>query len=160
MSRSTWSHFWLGLAWLLCPVSARPYVVHDGYKYATLDAADPAESGVLGCQTDTGDSSGTKISLPLPDWWQLASEPDAGVREHVIGAYLWGTHVLVVATGSSYFTANAYRWSYVPGGQDRGGRLAEDGGQYRTTHCAARILIYQACWGCGESGKKVPRRFV
>lgn len=135
---------WLA-AWLQCPVSAIPYVVYDVHAWATLDAADPQESGSTACQN---------YWLALPEGWQVAPEPDAGVRANVIGAFPWGTDTLVAANGASYFTANGARYvGWNPGDVFySSGWLQQNSNEYKAG-CNGRILIYQARWGMGARKK-------
>lgn len=140
---------WLALWLWACRVSAIPYVVYDGYAWATLDAAEPTDSGDTGCQTDTGSGIDmvSLIFLRVPDGWQLAPDT-AGVRANVIGAYRWGTQVLVVKTGAQYWTANADRYIDTVPGQycdfcGSNGLRKDLRAWCRVTRCHARILIYQ-----------------
>ena len=132
---------WLAV-WLQCPVSAIPYVVYDGHAWATLDAADPQASGYSGCQN---------YWLALPEGWEVAPASNA-VRTNVIGAYGWGTDVLVAANGEAYSTATAVRHGWSPGTYYRSGWLEQNSNEYKTS-CWGRILIYQALWGMGARKK-------
>lgn len=125
---------WLAV-WLQCPVSAIPYVVYDGHAWATLDAADPQASGYSGCQN---------YWLALPEGWEVAPASTA-VRTNVIGAYGWGTDLLVAANGEAYSTATAVRHGWSPGARYRSGWLEQNSNEYKT-RCWGRILIYQARW--------------
>ena len=119
--------------WLPCPVSAIPYVIHDGRAWATLDATEPQESGIA-CQD---------YWLALPEGWQVAPEPDAAVRANVIGAYGWGTDHLIVANGYTYWTANGTPKGQNPGEYYTNEWLFQNSNEYQA-RCYARILIYQA----------------
>lgn len=69
-------------------------VVHQGVRYATLDAT-VKESSAVGCQDDF---------LALPDGWEIAPQDESAVA--VTAGWPWGTHLLVYSDGGQRYTNN------------------------------------------------------
>ena len=129
----------------LCPagtygvmVSAtRNSVWHNGYNYAALDKTNPA-SKKIGCQTSY---------IALPAGWTIA--PNNADSSNVISQYPWGTAVMVLADGASYWTRTG---SFLSNGvlltQSTNGTA-----KYAVSACSLRILIHQRsssiCSPCG-----------
>mmetsp|Transcript_10720 Transcript_10720/g.32265 ORF Transcript_10720/g.32265 Transcript_10720/m.32265 type:complete len:286 (-) Transcript_10720:79-936(-) len=102
-------------------------ICRNGVWYATLDNAVPDDTDTRGQQTD---------SLELPIGWRVApNEPD--VVFGVIAEHGWGTLVLVVEDGSSYWTRNS-----TPGKFYKPGCLLKQGNKYRPAVVdTMRVLI-------------------
>mmetsp|Transcript_113488 Transcript_113488/g.321438 ORF Transcript_113488/g.321438 Transcript_113488/m.321438 type:complete len:287 (-) Transcript_113488:79-939(-) len=101
-------------------------VTFNGYRYGTLDFT-PFSETAIGTQS---------APIKLKPSWELApNEPD--IVTHVIAAHPWGTHVLVAADGSGFYT----RANPAPGNILTTGVLREEGGGYVPSSSSLRILI-------------------
>lgn len=84
---------------------------HEGFRYATMDFAAPQTpcgvSPVLPKPYENGRVTPDDW-LPwhrMPNGWKLVpTEVEDSVKEKVIGAFDWGTHLLVVEGGRAYVT--------------------------------------------------------
>jgi len=86
-------------------------VQHEGFLYATMDFQSPHKvcehSSIVPKGYDgkrcTDDS--TLQWNELPNGWKLVSgDIDDSVKEKVLGAYPWGTHLVVIEGGKAYAT--------------------------------------------------------
>ncbi|CAK0844199.1 unnamed protein product [Prorocentrum cordatum] len=71
-------------------------ITYEGLLYSTLDRTSP-DDVVLGTQSEF---------LELPNGWNVAKWSE-GLVHNVIAKYPWGTHCLVLSSGSAYYTALA-----------------------------------------------------
>lgn len=102
-------------------------VSHNGVWYATLDNAVPDDTDTRGQQTDF---------VELPIGWRIAPN-DPEVVHGVIATRGWGTLVLAVEDGASYWTQNS-----TPGKFYKAGCLLKQGNKYKPAVVdTMRVLI-------------------
>lgn len=88
-------------------------IQHDGYLYATIDFTPAVQSPPWPTDPpEKYDSSAIKTDISctrhktLPKGWELVPFPPSDeVKQKVIKIYPWGTHLLVLEGGNSYWTA-------------------------------------------------------
>lgn len=116
------------------------YVKFKGFLYATLDNTDP---GVAGIDTQ-------KDFIELPSGWEVApNDPALYAKGGPIVEYGWGTHVLVVADGTSWGGKN-----YNTGTKYGDGQLLCEGRKYKPKLANFRILIRRKVPTKKKSGAK------
>lgn len=74
-------------------------VTHQGYEYRTLDHTSPVKA--YGSDNDKCQAE----FLALPFGWEISPDTTT-IRQHVIAAYPWGTHV--ARFGTTKFDQNIY----------------------------------------------------
>ena len=126
-------------------------VVHQGVRYATLDAT-VKESSAVGCQDDF---------LALPDGWEIAPQDESAIA--VTAAWPWGTHLLVYSDGGQRYTNNedydspggTRTWYCCSDGETALG-TSSDGTRYKVNACARRILLRALEGTCTEGDDDEP----
>eukprot|EP00931_Biecheleriopsis_adriatica_P116538 TRINITY_DN92173_c0_g1_i1.p1 TRINITY_DN92173_c0_g1~~TRINITY_DN92173_c0_g1_i1.p1 ORF type:complete len:239 (+),score=27.53 TRINITY_DN92173_c0_g1_i1:49-765(+) len=96
----------------LTPEMRAASIEHEGFLYATIDFTPPhtlcEHSSVVPKGYDgkrcTDDSVLQWNNMPN-GWKQVPGDIPDSVKEKVIGAYAWGTHLLVIEDGKAYATA-------------------------------------------------------
>lgn len=110
-------------------------ITYEGLLYSTLDRTSP-DDVVLGTQSEF---------LELPNGWNVAKWSE-GLVHNVIAKYPWGTHCLVLSSGSAYYTALAEttQANGSPGDKFNSsqGLLVVDGLRFKPYTKHLRVLIY------------------
>lgn len=127
------THFMLALQavcilLLLQPVCAKREayeIEYAGKLYGVLDKAMPNERDAK-CQS-------AYLTLPRD---AIIAPDTAAIVTNVVARYAWGTHVVVLANGNSYNTANYG----TPGVRFGGSMLSTQGNTYKPNSCSLRIL--------------------
>jgi len=106
----------------------RNSVYFDGFYYANLEFTSP-HSTTVGTQSDF---------LMPPANFEIAPN-DPSIVLHVIVAYPWGTHVMIVAGGKGYSTSLHHSTTGSP--LESTLEVSEDGRRYKPRGACYRILI-------------------
>ncbi len=130
---------------LLVPVSAQwygsqsNYISYNGRSYSLLSNL-PVDGTTLYCQSNF---------IELPVNWVVA--PDNQDTQFIVGAYRWSTHVVVLANGYGYYSANyASEGASTSATTLWGSRslCSSSSSYYPCGNCNQQVKIQSSCYLC------------